>query len=101
MLLNDGHDVISALEIDPRATDAELLELARADQRVIITEDKDFGELVFVRRQPHSGIIRFTSMTVDEKVDAMFELLERFSDEIEEQRIIVVTRNRIRIRREG
>ena len=101
MLLNDGHDVISALEIDPRASDAELLELARANQRVVITEDKDFGELVFVRRQPHSGNIRFTNMTVDEKVHAMFELLERFSDEIEEQCIIVVTRNRIRIRREG
>ncbi len=100
-LRSHGHDLLSALELDPRATDAELLEFAQANQRVIITEDKDFGELVFVRRLPHSGIIRFTNMTVNEKVEAMRELLEHYPTEIEERCIIVVTRNRIRIRRTG
>ena len=99
MLLSDGHDVVSALEVDPRASDAELLEFARANQRVLITEDKDFGELVFVHRQLHSGVIRFTNMTVNEKALAMRQLLEHHAEAIEGQRFIVVTRNRIRIRR--
>ncbi|MBI2267356.1 MAG: DUF5615 family PIN-like protein [Armatimonadetes bacterium] len=45
-----GHDVSSALEIDPRATDKFLMELARSEERVILTEDKDFGELVFLKK---------------------------------------------------
>ena len=44
-----GHDVVSALEWgDPRASDEVLLALATSEERVLITEDKDFGELVFV-----------------------------------------------------
>jgi predicted nuclease of predicted toxin-antitoxin system len=101
MLLSDGHDVLSAIDVDPTATDSELLDLARVQRRVLITEDKDFGELVFVRRQPHAGIIRFTNLTVDEKVLAMRELLEHHSTAIDERCIVVVTRNRIRIRRSG
>ena len=61
-----GHDVLSALESAPRATDKELLALAIEQQRVLITEDKDFGELVFVRRLPHPCIIRFVGMSVAE-----------------------------------
>ena len=52
MLIEGGHDVLSALESSPRATDEELPALATAEQRIIITADKDFGELVFVRRLP-------------------------------------------------
>jgi predicted nuclease of predicted toxin-antitoxin system len=46
-LLTDlGHDVLSALDRDPRASDEALLGLAMQEARVLITEDKDFGELV-------------------------------------------------------
>ena len=38
---------------NPRATDKELLALATDEQPIIITEYKDFGELVFVHRVPH------------------------------------------------
>ena len=41
-----GHDVLSALEVAPRASDQELLALALAEQRILVTEDKDFGELL-------------------------------------------------------
>jgi predicted nuclease of predicted toxin-antitoxin system len=77
-LLTDlGHDVLSALEVDPRASDNALLALAIQEERVLVTEDKDFGELVFVRRLPYPCIIRFVDMRVEEKVVAMRELLER------------------------
>ncbi len=57
-----GHDVSSAVDVAPRASDDELLAMALAQQRVLITEDKDFGELVFVRRLPHPCVIRLTEM---------------------------------------
>ena len=98
MLTDLGHDVLSGVEIDPRASDEALLTLANQEQRVLVTEDKDFGELVFVRRLPHPCIIRFVDMQVAEKVAAMRELLEQHEDAIHEGALIVVTRRRVRIR---
>ena len=98
MLTGAGHDVLSALEASPKATDEELLALATAEQRIIITEDKDFGELVFVRRLPHPCIVRIVEMTVAEKVVAIRELIESHLDAMHEGALIVVTRNRVRIR---
>ncbi len=94
-----GHDVISAIEIDPSAADEELLALAAEERRILITEDKDFGELVFVHSLPHPCIIRFLDMPVAEKAAAMMELLQHHEDDITADAIIVVTRGRIRIRR--
>ena len=98
MLSDLGHDVLSGLDIDPRATDEAFLELANREGRVLITEDKDFGELVFVRRLPHPCIIRFVDMRVAEKVVAMSELIDRHADAMEEGALIVVTPTRVRIR---
>ena len=94
-----GHDVLSAVGYAPRASDEELLALALAEERILITEDKDFGELVFVRRLPHPCIIRFTDMPIAEKVAAMREMIESEAEAMRQGNIIVVTRSRIRIRR--
>ena len=102
MLVAQGHDVLSALERNPQATDEELMVLALEEQRILITEDKDFGELVFVRRLPHPCIIRFVEMRIREKVAAMGELIGQHANEMSAGALIVVTQNRVRIRpREG
>ena len=93
-----GYDVISGLEIDPRASDEVLLGLANQEERVLITEDKDFGELVYLRHLPHPCIIRFVDMRVEEKTAAMKKLIECHSDAMKEGSIIVVTQRRVRIR---
>lgn len=98
MLTDLGHDVLSGVEVDPRAADEVLLTLANQEQRVLVTEDKDFGELVFVRHLPHPCIIRFVDMQAVEKVAAMRELIEQHADAMHEGALIVVTRRRVRIR---
>ena len=97
-LVDLGHDVVSALEIDPRATDEALLALAQEEQRVLITEDKDFGELVFVRRLPHPCVVRFVDMRVEEKVSAMRDLIDTYENAMRQGSMIVVTQSRVRIR---
>ena len=62
MLIKQGHDVVTAAEIGPGTPDDVLLAQAAQEQRVLITADKDFGELVFVHRMPHAGIVRLTDM---------------------------------------
>ena len=62
LLVDLDHDIVSVRDGLSHATDEELLALAYEQQRVLVTEDKDFGELVFVRRLPHPCIVRFVEM---------------------------------------
>ncbi|MDE0156340.1 MAG: DUF5615 family PIN-like protein [Gammaproteobacteria bacterium] len=93
-----GHDVLSAHDLFLRASDETMLAFAREEKRILITEDKDFGELVFLRGLPHPGIVRLVEMTSVERVDAMLFLIEQYADAMHDGAIIVVTRKRIRIR---
>jgi predicted nuclease of predicted toxin-antitoxin system len=100
-LVGKGHDVVSAVSIDPRMSDPQLLELALREDRVLVTEDKDFGELVFVRRLLHGPIIRVVELAVEQQVQVLAELLEQYSTELTGRVIVTATRGRIRIRRIG
>ncbi len=49
-LLDAGYDVITAKEIGmSRASDEKILQLAQKQQRILITRDRDYGNLVFVK----------------------------------------------------
>ena len=96
-----GHDVVSASDMVPGTADEDILDIAAEEERVLVTEDKDFGELVFVRGMPHPCIIRFTEMQVEEKVAAMVELIDVHADEMNSGAMIVVTRSQYRIRHRG
>jgi len=50
-LREHGHDVLAVAEFQGRSVDKELLDLALAEGRILLTEDKDFGSLVFAGRQ--------------------------------------------------
>jgi predicted nuclease of predicted toxin-antitoxin system len=52
-----GHDVIYMAEVAPAASDALVMMRAQAERRLLLTEDKDFGDLVFRRGQSVPGII--------------------------------------------
>ena len=97
-LVDLGHDVLSANDGHAGAPDAELLALAHREDRVLVTEDKDFGELVFLRRQPHPCIVRLVGLGSAEKADAMRDLIEHHGAALREGAIVVVTNRRVRIR---
>ena len=65
---------------------------------MLVTQDKDFGEPVFLRRLPHPCIVRLVGLGVSESVEAMRYLIERHSDQMRSRAIIVVTAGRVRIR---
>jgi len=52
-----GHDVLWVVEVMPGSSDDDVLKLAVAQQRVLITEDKDFGSLIYGRRLNHAGVL--------------------------------------------
>ena len=53
----EGYDVLAVSEIMHRSDDRELIELARREKRILLTEDKDFGWLVFVSHAGSAGVI--------------------------------------------
>jgi predicted nuclease of predicted toxin-antitoxin system len=51
------HDVIAIAEVSPREEDDAVMERAVRDRRILITEDKDFGQLVYANMQRTGGVI--------------------------------------------
>lgn len=49
-LRNEGTDVIEIAAVAPSITDVAVSRLARDQNRLLLTEDKDFGELIFASR---------------------------------------------------
>ena len=59
-LRKQGHDVVHAATKHTGASDQELLRIACEEERILLTFDRDFGELIFHQRQPGArGIVLF------------------------------------------
>ena len=56
-LRHDGHDVLYVKETAPGSDDDTVLQMAFDQQRILLTEDKDFGELVVRLRRPAHGVV--------------------------------------------
>jgi predicted nuclease of predicted toxin-antitoxin system len=77
-LRGDNHDVVYAVESMRGATDADLLRRAFEEQRIVLTEGKDFGELVYRLRRPAHGVVllRFATTQRALKISRLRSLLE-------------------------
>ena len=72
-----GHDVVwsGAWESDPG--DSGNPGIAHQEGRILVTLDKDFGELAIVYRHPHSGILRLVGIPSRQQADYIDYVLER------------------------
>jgi len=72
-----GYDVVSIAERMRGADDETVIELARSERRLLITEDKDFGQLVFATAKQNSGVIliRYPASTRSPLTAAVLKLL--------------------------
>ncbi len=52
-----GYDVTSVSEISPSIDDVEVIKLAVKDGRILLTEDKDFGQLVHAYGHKTGGVV--------------------------------------------
>lgn len=52
-----GHEILSIAETAPGIADKQVLNRTRNTRSVLLTADKDFGELIFRQRRLHSGIV--------------------------------------------
>lgn len=61
-----GHDCLDSSAIPARMPDVDVLRMAAHQDRVVLTADKDFGELVFVHQVPCPGVILVRLELADE-----------------------------------
>ena len=94
-----GHDVIAVGDraVDPG--DAAILEEAYREQRVLVTLDKDFGELAVRSGRPHVGIVRLERVAATEQAAVCLQVLDLFGAELLAGAIITARPDRVRIRR--
>ena len=97
-LRDAGHDVEWAGEWPSDPGDEEVLRRAADSNRVLVTLDKDFGELAVVRGVPHAGIIRLVGFGAREQGPACAAALARYGEELSAGALVTVERHRVRIR---
>jgi predicted nuclease of predicted toxin-antitoxin system len=93
-----GHDVTWCGEWDADPGDDEILKLAHRERRVLVTLDKDFGELAVVHKLPHSGIVRVVGFAAREQASAAHSVVSSHGEELLQGAIATVSPGQLRVR---
>ena len=73
-LRQDGHNVVYVSDLDPGISDDAVLSIANNSRALLVTADKDFGELVL--------LIRLAGLSKESKADLVADALRGHSDEL-------------------
>jgi predicted nuclease of predicted toxin-antitoxin system len=93
-----GHDVVWAGDWPADPGDQAILAHAHAEERVLVTLDKDFGELAIVHGHLHHGIVRIVNFSARQQAAACLAVLAAHGDELAAGAIVTVEVGRMRIR---
>ena len=83
-ILGAKYDVISAILLDASMPDADILSIANKEERLVVTMDKDFGELVFQNKLAHHGVLllRLDNATGEEKAIIVLRIIQDFGNQL-------------------
>lgn len=97
-----GHDVTAIGHAYPFAlADRDILQIATREQRVILTNDKDFGDLIVRDRLEHAGVILFRLgyVSLEVRVAHLERVLDAHQEHLRD--LIVVSHHGVRVRSAG
>ncbi|MBI4725690.1 DUF5615 family PIN-like protein [candidate division TA06 bacterium] len=99
-LRDDGHTVLYVLEMVPSISDDEVIRRANQEFALLLTADKDFGELVFRQRRSVYGVvlIRLAGLSPQRKAAAAMAI-QKHADELA-RNFTVITPRTVRIRKQ-
>jgi predicted nuclease of predicted toxin-antitoxin system len=91
------YDVKWAADRQANMEDEELIRLANRERRILVTNDKDFGELTFLQQRVSEGIIlvRVKGQATQQKIGLLRRLLNEHSDKLQKH-FVVVSRTKFR-----
>jgi predicted nuclease of predicted toxin-antitoxin system len=96
-LEQQGHDVFSVYDQARGIDDDKVIEIAQAEARILITNDRGFGEKVFRERRPHHGVVflRLANERSANKIRVLAQLISLHGDAVANH-FVVVTDTRVR-----
>lgn len=99
-LREDGHKVLYVAEMEPGITDEVVLSRANEISALLITADKDFGELVFRLGQVNAGVLllRLLGLSSKHKAEIVAATIRQHTSELP-QSFSVLSPNSFRVRR--
>ncbi len=100
-LRNDGHKVQYILESDSSVSDDEVIQLANKTSALLLTTDKDFGELFFRQRSIIEGVIliRLAGLSQQSKAEIVATTIQKHAEELP-RNFTVITPGTVRIRKQ-
>ena len=99
-LVELGFETYYIAHMMPGVSDVKVLELANSKQAILVTADKDFGELVYRRNLVSHGIIliRLTGSSPSEKAEIVGSFICDHQAEVHKA-FSVITKNGVRVRK--
>jgi predicted nuclease of predicted toxin-antitoxin system len=97
-LKSSGHDVVWTGDWPEDPGDEEILAKANNEGRILVTLDKDFGEIAIVKGKPHSGILRLVNLSANQQGIVCLRVIEAYGQILQSGAIITVEPGRVRIR---
>ena len=96
----DGHEVRYVTEMEPGISDDLVLSRANQEMAILVTADKDFGELIFRQKRISMGVIliRLAGLSPDQKAEHVSTAITQHLPELENAFVVIVPGS-IRIRR--
>jgi predicted nuclease of predicted toxin-antitoxin system len=96
----DGHTVVAIAELSPSISDDAVLNIANEQNLLLVTGDKDFGELVFRLRRISAGVVlvRLSGLMASTKARIVASAIRQHGDEMAGG-FTVIEPNTLRIRR--
>ncbi len=99
MLFENNIETISIFENHRGISDIDIIKMAQNPPKIILTEDKDFGDLIFAYKQNQVSVIFLSYHYVDMKIISAILLKFLQNHTIVQHSFIVITTKNIRIRR--
>ncbi len=98
-LREDGYEIEAIVELNPGINDEEVLNLANEMEAILLTEDKDFGELTYRLEKPNQGIIliRLSGIQIEEKIEKIRIVLEKHLQDLR-GKFTVISQDKVRIK---
>ena len=96
-LRNSGLEIYSIAERQASLRDEDVLNVAVSNDALLLTEDKDFGELVFRLRLEHKGILLIRFEEKEKKIESIAQVILKNINELK-NRFSVLSENKLRIK---
>jgi predicted nuclease of predicted toxin-antitoxin system len=100
LLMELGHDIAWVNRVNSKMSDDDILTWAVSEQRIIITTDSDFEQMIWLQGRTHCGIVRLENLPRAQRIALFQDILNNYAEALELGYVIIATSQKIRVRRQ-